>query len=121
VIERITTPAGQVFALSGPISAGTYELGTVSFPFASPLPTLAGCTTLSRSNAGTNAQGKECVDERWIQARVAGGEWTPIGGGLDGDTIDLMFQNSFEVRLVIPDGASTTGDFVANIELFYPI
>lgn len=102
--------AGTAYALddivvtfSGSISCSVIKLGT---------------TCQGRLITGTNAQGKEFVDEHWLELNIGAG-WVPVGGGPAGDTVTLTGTTTAQARINIPDGASTTGDFVANLELFY--
>lgn len=77
-----------------------------------------GATPRLRGDAGENKDGKELVDERWVEVNDGSG-WTPIGGGPGGDTLAITASATLQARLNIPAGYATTGDFLANLELFY--
>lgn len=85
-----------------------------------------GVSLVNRASAGgTNAQGQEFSDEKWLQAREGAAAWTPIGGGVNGDVLaigtppDVAADCDVHLQVVVPAGVSTTGDFVALLDLDY--
>ena len=109
--------------ISVPVKPGITALPSFIF---SGSPTLSyskleiGATTANRFGTGTNAQGKEFSDEKWLEVKTALGAWTPIGNdGFAGTKLDVTGESFFLARLNVPVGVSTSGDFVGNIEFFY--
>jgi hypothetical protein len=78
-----------------------------------------GAATVKWSYSGDlNSQGQELVTEQWLQAKVGAGTWTPIGGDPSTPTNILSLTPpaagayvTVELRLVIPAGADTGGNF----------
>jgi len=77
------------------------------------------------ASGGTNAQGQEFSDEKWLQAREGAAAWKPIGGGVNGDVLDIATPPDtaadcdVHLQVVVPAGASTVGDVVALLDLVY--
>ncbi len=78
-----------------------------------------GAATVKWSYSGDlNSQGQELITEQWLQAKVGAGAWTPIGGDPSTPTSILSLTPpaagayvAVELRLVIPAGADTAGNF----------
>lgn len=103
------------------LEAGIHELEDVVVTFIGDITCskiALGTTYQGRMLTGENPQGKEAVDSQWLEVNNGSG-WIPIGGGPDGDTVELTETTTVGCRLNIPSGAATTGDWVANLELFY--
>ena len=76
-------------------------------------PTGASLTALTArlSNDGTPIDGKELITEKWLEAKLPAGAWTPIGNG-DMLSLPLLAVDEtviFELRLNVPAGASFLG------------
>lgn len=113
------TPA--ILPTVGYLRAGIYPLPDVDITLdgtGCPTDLRLGATLKWRGDAGGNTQGKELVDERWLELNDGSG-WAPVGGGPAGDTISILASGTIEARLNVPNEVSTTGDVVANLELFY--
>ena len=111
----------KYLSVGSPLVVGTYDLDDVVVTFSGTITCSKislGTTCQGRMVDGSNGQGKELVEEKWLELD-AGSGFVPVGGGILGDTVELTGTKTLSARLNIPEGASTTGDFVANLELFY--
>jgi hypothetical protein len=102
---------GQILALGTFHFVATDEYDATSYELA--------VTLANRTASGTNAQGFEMSDEKWIEASDDGVSWTPIGGGIDGTTFSMADETDVYLRLNTPAGVTTCGDICANIEIVY--
>lgn len=86
---------------------------------------LSATLATRKTASGSFADGLEPVDERWLEAKIGAGDWTPIGGGPDGDAIEIeatdFVSGACEVQLQIkvPATPSTFGDVTFFLDLFY--
>lgn len=82
----------------------------------------AACVGNKGPTVVTLPEGKEPVEERWVEAREEGGEWAPIGfpstfpprfenlsDGVLYVTINAGASKVIEIRLVVPAGATSSG------------
>jgi hypothetical protein len=78
---------------------------------------------------GTRSFGvNEVITEKWIEVSVNSGAWTPIGGTpvTPGNYLVVTKPSagtsvSLRVRLNVPVGAATFGDFFVVLDLFYKV
>lgn len=105
----------------GNIDVGTTALATYKATRSGTATLGASFTVLGHDRNGVplyNRDGKEILDNLWVEAKKTGGSWTPIGGlsqmldlGTDSTTVEL--------RITIPDTALTAGHVYLHPEIFY--
>ncbi len=118
-VPHTLTPA--ILRPTGYLRSGIYALDDITITLDGtdcPADVRLGATLQGRGDTGANPQGKELVDERWLELNDGSG-WTPVGGGPNGDTLAVAGAGTIQARLNVPVGVATTGDMVANLELFY--
>lgn len=79
---------------------------------------LGGGRTISPT---TLADGSEAIAGRWIQARIGGGSWTPLGGLEATLAIPTDSTTDIDLQIVVPVGARTVGSLRLSLELFFGI
>lgn len=78
--------------------------------------------------SGANLDGFEVMTERWVEARIGAGAWTPIGGNpvdagnyLSVPSPDPGDSVQVDLRWNIPAGIETKGDVICSLELFFKV
>ena len=105
-----------------PKTSGIYSLGTVRIAnLGTTAPTVTRVTFANIDwswSGGENADGQECLTEKWLEAKEGAGAWTPIGGlfTTPGNYLEITdppagSYTEIELRLNVPVGASTAGSF----------
>lgn len=114
---------------AGKTSTATTTLRLYNAGDSTPSELLFGVLSVTGSYSGdTNPQGQEAVTEKWVQARVGTAAYTAIGGNLlatTGTTLSLTPLSAgasvdVDLRLVVPAGASTGGNYAFVPLAFYP-
>ena len=119
--EIDTINIGQVFP--GTIPRGTVTITNTGTE--TPSDARLTVSTLDWTWTGSlDIRGQEIVTEKWLQAKIGAGSWTPIGGlfttagnylsvtpPAPGDSVDV------ELQLVVPAGSATGGDCGFTLEL----
>lgn len=106
---------------TGITNIGTIRVKNIGDDTPSALYLTAACSTWSYSGA-RNSQGQEAVDEKWLEAKVGSGDWTPIGGATKLSLTPPTPDNYIDIQLRfnIPAIASTGGNFAIIPLVEYP-
>lgn len=89
---------------------------------------IVALTALCTYTSAANNQGQEAITEQWVQAQEGAGPWTPIGGDITQAANRLSITppaasayTEVALRLVVPAGATTRGQFAVVVSAFYPV
>lgn len=123
-----TINLGQITPGTVKAAPGNYRIKTNSAVSYDDLRLTALIGTRVFDTAGNVAEGSEVISEKWLEASVNGGAYTPIGGNpnVSGNYIAISkpavsASVTLDLRLNPPSTMDAIGDFYIILDLFYKV